>query len=94
MTFKTFAMLTRCPHCGKRCDCASNTESDHQPGDGDATLCIDCGKWGFFDAKVKGGIRKATASEAVELVTNTHMFRVKLAWSMIDRKRVKRIGEK
>jgi hypothetical protein len=65
-------------------------DADARPSNGDALLCIGCGKWGIYD---NGASRMPTTDELVYLTTDAECIRYALAWHammddrMHDRKR-------
>lgn len=81
------ALPNCCPYCGREHDLATNTTSGTRPKDGDYSLCIQCGHFGIFDRKAQGGVRRATAAEAVCIAASPEASKVQLAWRMMDQKR-------
>jgi ornithine cyclodeaminase/alanine dehydrogenase-like protein (mu-crystallin family) len=76
---------TTCPHCGKRNDCATNTDDGHRaPCDGDFTLCIGCGHFAVFEA---GALRRSTPLEAARIAAHPGAARLKFAWTAYDQKK-------
>ena len=85
---KASVVRLECPHCGYRLDRASDVSGAGQvPGDGDLTLCIECGQLAFFDASVPGGLRRVNVAEQVELLQDVRVLQIRMAWRALDAKR-------
>lgn len=70
----------RCAYCGHRLDAISPPDGDAAPpGDGDATLCINCGEWLIIEGDK---LRKPTDDELMDLGMDDRARRVRRAWVM------------
>ena len=90
----TYFMEVTCPHCGARHDAATavmdkGSTADPRPGNGDATLCINCGRFSVFDSSANGGLRKPRRKETRQLESDNKARTTSLAWSMMNRERAK-----
>jgi len=90
----TYFMEVTCPHCGARHDAATavmdkGSTADPRPGNGDATLCINCGRFSVFDSSANGGLRKPRRKETRQLESDNKARTTSLAWSMMNRIRAK-----
>ncbi|MCA1404639.1 hypothetical protein I6F26_10445 [Ensifer sp. IC3342] len=76
-----------CPFCGQRYDAASALDGDAIPGNGDLTLCMNCGEWAMFDSGVPGGLRKPTDSEYEVIVANPITGKARKIWQQMKEER-------
>lgn len=59
-TFNT--PVCHCPFCGEEVDRATNATGTESPDEGDATICLKCGRISVFDDCLQ--LRKPTAAES------------------------------
>lgn len=86
--FTEYDFETDCPYCGHHCTNASNTmRSTRKPKDGDASMCIACGKIGIFKHDARGGVRKPTRREDQQLNADPGVAELRRAWQQMDEMR-------
>ena len=79
-------MNTICPFCGLHHDAVSGVGADAVfPGDGDVTLCIECGEVCVFDGDADGGLRKPTKLERRDFRGNPTLTKLIDAWKCVKR---------
>lgn len=61
--------VTHCPHCGHKHDAATNLEAPRAPGQGDVSICLECGGIAVFDADPLR-LRLPTPDEQAQLESN------------------------
>jgi len=76
----TYETDTVCPHCHTHHDRASSIKDEGEPGPGDMSMCIQCGRWATFDQHQ--GLRKPTAEEMARLGRDFDLPKLHLAWVM------------
>jgi len=73
-----------CPFCNYHHDAVSAARSDTDfPDDGDATLCISCGRFCVFDRDARGGLRKPTKKEQRSLDRDEDLVKLTNAWKTL-----------
>jgi hypothetical protein len=75
-----------CLHCGKPNDASTSTGQGELPGDGDISLCIDCGAIAFFDFQA-GNLRAPNEVEMVALLKDPNVQRALLALKRLPKVR-------
>ena len=71
--------LTPCPWCLKGINAAAPAEGgDDAPGEGDVTICFECGEWCLFTAEMT--LRKPTDDELTEIALDPNYQTVGQAW--------------
>jgi len=70
-----------CAFCGYEADSAAAVnEPNAYPTDGDASLCIKCGKINLFDRHQAGGMRRPSEKEQKDLDASPNVQKVIEAW--------------
>ena len=76
--------FTLCPHCAKSHDRLSAVVEKGKeptwPVDGDATVCLSCGRWAIYDHTAFGGLRKPNAEEKRKLRKDKLTSTIRRAW--------------
>jgi hypothetical protein len=75
-------LTTVCPACGEAHPLARSIHPDSgdRPGNGDVSLCFDCGEVSIFDDRKPGGVRRPTRKEAKEIACNRDIQAALAAW--------------
>lgn len=77
-----FEVRTKCPHCGTVNPMATEVygarEGQEAPEPGDVTLCIACGRWAIFDAKMR--LHKPTREQMSDLARSFNLPAIHEAW--------------
>ena len=69
---------TVCPHCNTKHDRSTNISEVGEPEPGDASLCMACGRWAFFDDRKQ--LRKPSSEEMDDLAKKIDLARVHEDW--------------
>jgi hypothetical protein len=69
----------KCVHCGRVNELHTGAGHDDPPGDGDLSVCIECGAMAFFDFQAKC-LRAPSEDEMRELLADPIVRRVLRAW--------------
>jgi hypothetical protein len=82
-----FNIVSVCPHCGVVMDGMAAMNHEHQPEDGNVTICMDCGLISVVDLSVEGLLRKPFPIERSEILRDPDIQRALVAWQIVDRAR-------
>jgi hypothetical protein len=74
---------TICPFCDCHHNRTSAVKRVRYPEDGDATLCLRCGRFCIFHRDAPGGLRKPTKQEQDEFDRDDDMNKIIDAWKAI-----------
>ncbi len=78
-------IANRCPHCGYQTDCVSSVGSGRKPGDGNLSLCFECGEWAVFGPDLR--LRAPTDKEFVVIGEDKACRTARAAWVLTQRNR-------
>jgi hypothetical protein len=72
--------MAQCPYCGHKHELATGVTGEKEPGDGDVSFCISCGRFSMFDSTRAENLRVLTPAENHEIRTDNNCRRIYTAW--------------